>query len=235
MSRYDERDTMFARMGYEKGSKQYEDYYKRNPDKKENDDRLKTLPNLCSEGTMSYHPVNSKIPDSIFHLLGDINKYSEGEKNGQKTDVSPQEITTRLKKVLKHMGAVEVGICEMKDEFYYSNRGRKPENYGDPVKPSGKYGIVFAVEMDRDMINRAPMIEEVIEVSLGYLNAGVIGLVGTYFIRELGYDARNHMDGNYLVIAPLVAQAAGIGQIGRMGILTTKKYGPRVSWEGYSC
>lgn len=34
MKRIDERDTMFARMSYKKGSKAYEDYYRRNPNKK---------------------------------------------------------------------------------------------------------------------------------------------------------------------------------------------------------
>ena len=37
MKRIDERDTMFARMGYKHGTMQYEDYYSRNKDKKEID------------------------------------------------------------------------------------------------------------------------------------------------------------------------------------------------------
>ena len=31
------------------------------------------------------------------------------------------------------------------------------------------------------------------------------------YLRELGYSARAHIDGNYRVIAPLVARAAGLG------------------------
>ncbi len=31
MKRIDERDTMFARANYKKGSKAYEDYYSKNP------------------------------------------------------------------------------------------------------------------------------------------------------------------------------------------------------------
>jgi ferredoxin len=47
-------------------------------------------------------------------------------------------------------------------------------------------------------------------------------------IRNLGYSARAHIDGNYQVIAPLVARDAGLGEIGRMTLLMTPKEGPRV-------
>ncbi|MBC8254220.1 MAG: 4Fe-4S dicluster domain-containing protein, partial [Ardenticatenia bacterium] len=40
--------------------------------------------------------------------------------------------------------------------------------------------------------------------------------------------ARAHIDGNYRVIAPLVARDAGLGGIGRMGLLMTPELGPRV-------
>jgi len=36
------------------------------------------------------------------------------------------------------------------------------------------------------------------------------------------------MDGNYLLTAPFTAEAAGLGELGRMGILITKEYGPRL-------
>jgi len=48
------------------------------------------------------------------------------------------------------------------------------------------------------------------------------------FIRGLGCDARAHIDGNYRVVCPLVARDAGLGEIGRMGLLMTPQLGPRV-------
>jgi epoxyqueuosine reductase QueG len=47
-------------------------------------------------------------------------------------------------------------------------------------------------------------------------------------VRKMGYRARAHIDGNYRVIAPLVAREAGLGEIGRMGLLMTPCQGPRV-------
>lgn len=228
MKRIDERDTMFARMSYEVGSEQYNDYYNEHPELKERDDHIRTLPHICGEGTMTYHPIHSRLADSVFRMLGDINPLSEGEHQPERVETSPKKMSEIIKKYAKYYGAVEVGITKMKPEFYYSNRGRKKENYKETVEAKDHYAIVFAVEMDQDMINRAPQIEEVIAVVKGYMDSGMTGMVLTYMLRELGYEARNHMDGNYLVVAPLVAEAAGLGAIGRMGLLTSKSCGPRV-------
>ncbi len=228
MKRIDERDTMFARMGYQKDSEQYKDYYKRNPHKKQIDDDLRALPNICGEGTATFHPIHSPFVDAGFRFLADIKKYVEGEVNENRVEAPAQEMTKKVKKLSKYLGAKLVGIAKMKEYHFYSHRGRNPESYGEKVNEFHKYGIVFAVEMDRHMINRAPQCEEVIAVTKGYVDAAIIGMWISYYIRELGYGARNHMDGNYLVIAPLVAQEAGLGEIGRNGILITKEYGQRI-------
>lgn len=228
MKRFDERDTIFARMNYKKGSKEYDDYYERNPHNKEIDDELRNLPNLGSEGTATYNPIHSPIADAGFRFLGDIKQFSEGPVNTEKVDINPEEMTRKIKKFAKYFGASLVGIAEMKDYHYYSHRGRQTESYGQKIEDLHQYGIVFAVEMDKDMINRAPQVEEVIEVTKGYVDAAIIGMWLSYYIRELGYEARNNMDGNYLVVAPLVAADAGLGEFGRLGLLITKEFGPRV-------
>ena len=78
------------------------------------------------------------------------------------------------------------------------------------------------------MINRSPIICEVIETSKSYVDAAIIGMILSYYIRSLGYEARNHMDKNYLVMTTLIAKDAGIGDIGRNSILTNKDYGSRL-------
>ncbi len=78
------------------------------------------------------------------------------------------------------------------------------------------------------MILRAPGIPESLAAVKGYVDGAMIGMILSYYIRSLGYDARNHMDGNYLLIAPLVGRDGGLGEIGRHGLLITKPYGPRV-------
>ena len=45
----DERDTIFARMSYKKGSPEYKDYYSKKPEKKEIKERIKELKELGVE------------------------------------------------------------------------------------------------------------------------------------------------------------------------------------------
>lgn len=228
MKRVDERDTIFARVNYKKGSAAYEDYYSRNPEKKAIDDSLRTRPNLCEEGTMTYSELNSPMASSAFQFLNDIKHLSEGSVNPVKAESNKKIFTKRIKGFAKHYGAKLVGITKLQDYHFYTHRGRHEEVYGQEINLNHKYAIVFAVEMDKDMINRGPMIAEVIETSKAYVEVSIIGMILSYYIRSLGYEARNHMDANYLLMPVLVARDAGLGEIGRNTVLTTKEYGSRV-------
>ncbi len=68
MTRYDERDTMFARMNYEAGSPEYRDYYSRHPELKEVDDDLRGRPDLCDFSSPSYEPFEASEVRSNFSL-----------------------------------------------------------------------------------------------------------------------------------------------------------------------
>lgn len=227
MKRYDERDNIFSRMDLVINSEEYKDYYKRNPEKKKIDDILRNMPGLMEKETPIYDLLNSPLVDAVFKFLGDIKSYSEGHKNTNKIEINKDDFTKKLKGLAKYFGADLVGITKLKEDFFYSHRGRKG-HYGEKIEVKHNYAIAFAVEMEGDMVNRAPRIEEAIETTRGYLKAAIVGMVLSYYLRELGYDSRNHMDGNYMVIAPFLAEEAGLGEVGRMGLLITKKYGPRV-------
>jgi ferredoxin len=82
--------------------------------------------------------------------------------------------------------------------------------------------------MDHRMMQSAPASPTLMESARQYLNAGSIAVQLAVAIRELGYRARAHIDANYQVVCPLVARDAGLGEIGRMGLLMTPQHGPRV-------
>lgn len=227
MTRYDERNTIFARMAYEEGTYKYEDYYKKHPEKEAEDNRLRNKPELLGEGTATYHPLIGPIADANFGFIQDIRYLVEGKIGQVKQPCKPDYMTKLLKGLTLHYGACKVGIAKMDEEMYYSHRGRFNE-YGKCIDGIHPYGIVFAIEMKQEMVNRAPQLASIIESSNAYITGAIIGMQLSYYIRQLGYDARNHMDSNYLVVAPLVAEAAGLGEIGRSGIIVTREYGARV-------
>jgi ferredoxin len=82
--------------------------------------------------------------------------------------------------------------------------------------------------MDHAAVACAPDAPTVAESARQYVALSRIGVETASVIRRCGYPARAHTDGNYRVIAPLVARDAGLGEIGRMGILMTPRLGPRV-------
>lgn len=228
MKNYDERDTMFARMNYVEGTPQYEDYYLRHPEKRNSDDALRGMPGICEPGTAAFEAENCAIADSNFRFLSQLNKLADGDVNPLRKEVDPNLITKKIKGLCTHFGADLVGIAAMKDYLYYSHRGRQSENYGEEVKDRYSYGIIIATRMDKNLIGRAPMAPEVVETSSAYVKVGVVSLQIAYYIRELGYRARSHLDGNYLTVLPLLGKEAGLGEIGRHGLLITPEYGPMV-------
>lgn len=227
LERIDERDTMFARAHYKKDSTVYKDYYTKNPEKKDIDDSFRTRPELLEEGTTTYNALNSPIAGSAFAFLRDIKDLCEGEVSPIKIDGNSKTFTKKIKGIASLYGACMVGITKLEKKHIYTHKGRSEEDYGQEVNLDHKFAIAFACEMDIDMVNRAPMISEVIATSKSYVDVAVIGMIISYYIRSLGYEARNHVDANYLVMPALIAEDAGLGQIGRNAILTNKDYGSR--------
>jgi reductive dehalogenase len=227
-ARVDERDIMFARARLVPGSREYQAYYARRPEKKAIDDRIRAAPGLYRPAAKFYHRLGIPAADASFAAIDGMQGAVDGPVASETVPVSPDEITRFIKGVTGHYGACAVGITELHDYHLYTHIGRGEGTYGDPIALDHRYAIAFTVEMSRTMLRRAPAAPEAMEVSKQYLAAAAIAVQLALLIRSLGYPARAHIDGNYRVICPLVARDAGLGEIGRMGLLMTPRQGPRV-------
>jgi len=138
------------------------------------------------------------------------------------------QMTSYIKGLARYYGAYTVGITELQPYHVYSHVGRGSGEYGAPITLGHRYAIAFTVEMDHAMTGTGPNAPISMESARQYVEAARVALQLGYLIRWLGYPARAHIDGNYRVIAPLVARDAGLGEIGRMGLLMTPELGPRV-------
>lgn len=227
--RIDERDIMFSRMSRKDDTVAYKDYYSKNPHLKDIDDEIRSMPEMNSRETAMYNPLNIPIVSATFNFLSDIKNLVQGcPLNEDKVHDSPENFTTKIKGLAKYYGAdlCKIALCD--ENYYYSYRGREDKIYGDKVEILYPNTIVFAVELDKNYIFTAPKLPESIEVTKGYLDTAIIGMILTYYINHLGYNARNHMDGNYELVLPLAAKKAGLGDIGRHGILITEEFGSRI-------
>lgn len=224
----DERTIMFARARLQPGTPQFDAYYQTYPKHLELDNAFRKNPGLLSAGAAFYDPFLASSPDASFFMTELMAREVDGPLAPAKHE-QPSAVNTEFIKGLARLhGAVDVGICELKPYHIYSHIGRGEGTWGDPITLDHQFGIAFTVEMSHEMIQAAPRMPAVMESARQYVEAGKIAVILAAAIRNLGYPARAHIDGNYRVIAPLVARDAGLGEIGRMGLLMTPRLGPRV-------
>ncbi|PLX32714.1 MAG: hypothetical protein C0600_01750 [Ignavibacteria bacterium] len=225
--RIDERDIMFSRWRLEPGSSRYREYYARHPERENIDQSFRDAPGLLKSGASLYHPLMFAAADATFDTVDQLHALVDGPVHDRQQDISAEELSTFLKGWLLQLGAHSVGITLLRDEHCYSHVGRG-ERYGEPVTPQHRFALALTVEMDHEMVRSAPAGPIVMESSREYLRSGALAVQAAQMLRRMGWPARAHIDGRYEVVCPLVARDAGLGDIGRMGLLMTPRLGPRV-------
>jgi reductive dehalogenase len=224
----DERDIIFARFEYEEGTETYEEYYSRRHEYKKIDDEIRKIPDILSPPHLKKNPLLSALASAEFDFLEHQLTQVSGKENREKSQLSSSENTRIIKEIIKYLGSDLCGISSLNQAYVYSHIGRGPEHYGEEINLEHKHAIAFALEMDLGMVAAAPKEPVIVETGKKYVEAAKISIIVADFIRRLGYPARAHIAGsNYQAMLPPLAWLAGLGEIGRLGILITSKYGPR--------
>ncbi|MBT3714019.1 MAG: hypothetical protein HOG15_11770, partial [Anaerolineae bacterium] len=226
--RFDERKIMFARANLKSGTPEYESYYALHPEDKLTDDGSRDKPGLLSPQSKFFDPILFTAPNASFALTSALRDAVDGTPASEKIALTPIEITAYIKEMTHYFGALDVGITPLQPYHIYSHTGRGVGIYGAPIELDHKYAIALTVEMDFEMMGAAPYAPVVMESAKQYVESARVAVQVAEVIRSLGYAARAHIDGNYQVIAPLVARDAGLGEFGRMSLLMTPQEGPRV-------
>ncbi|RLD11393.1 MAG: hypothetical protein DRI56_01040 [Chloroflexota bacterium] len=227
-TRVDEREIMFARARLEPGTEKYANYYADHPHHQTEDDKTRAKPGLLSPKSRLANPYHFAATDASFFLTESLRDAIDGSPAPERVALPPREMTAYVKNLAKFYGALDVGITKLEPYHVYSHIGRGTGTYGAPVSLTHTYAIAFTVEMDFEMVQSAPSPTLTMESAKEYVEAARVAVQLAAALRGMGYSARAHIDGNYRVIAPLVARDAGLGEIGRMSILMTPRQGPRV-------
>jgi len=130
---------------------------------------------------------------------------------------NPHKMSNYTKRAAKLLGASLVGICKLNRDWLYTEADI-PDKFENV--------IVMAVEMDADGIATSPAVPAAAATGVGYSKmAFILACIGE-FVRNLGFEAIQC--GNDTALSVPLAIDAGLGELGRNGLLITPQYGPRV-------
>jgi ferredoxin len=138
---------------------------------------------------------------------------------------TPEEMSARVKEAARFYGADLVGITEINPLWVYSHYfDRETGEYGEN-EIRYKYAIMIGIEMDFAGIRKSPGWGASAATALVYSRMGEVSSKLAKYIRTLGYEAVP--SGNDTAQNIPLAIDAGLGELGRLGLLLTPEYGAR--------
>lgn len=129
----------------------------------------------------------------------------------------PSSMSSYIKRAARLFGAALTGICKLNSDWLYAEADI-PEEFENV--------IVLAIEMDANGIAASPAVPAAAATGVGYSKmAFALACMGE-FIQNIGYRAIQ--GGNDTAPSIPLAIEAGLGELGRNGLLITPQYDPRV-------
>jgi reductive dehalogenase len=247
--RVDERDTIFSRARLKLGSRLYQRYYARRPELQRADDRSRSLRPLATPGGLAFQALEAALTQGCFDASDLIARAVEGDEGGGASTsvasgVGPGEgegcwprldpggdreaCSAAVKAAARFLGAVDVGITALEPGFVYSHRGRPVERHGAPITLEHGSAIVLVFPMREPWVGTSPELAATAETARAYQQTGAACFALARALKRLGVDARAHIDSNYLVMCSPLAVQAGLGELGRNGLLIHRALGPGV-------
>ncbi len=264
--RVDERDTVFSRARLKIGSKLHKAYYARRPELRHADERTRELRPLATPGGRAFRALEAAVVQACFDasdLIAAAIHREEREGSAAHSDAvgpgefrepwpqledgaDPVALAASVKAVARFLGAADVGICELEQGFVYSHRGRPLERHGEPIELHHRSAIVLVFPMREPWVGTSPELPATAETARVYQQTSAACFALARSLQRLGADARAHVDSNYLVMCPPVAVQAGLGELGRNGLLVHRHLGPgvrlgvvttsaRLAWDAPEC
>ena len=173
-------------------------------------------------------PAGGEIPFSMQNIKV-IGKFlrsciNEGEKavrsitknnTNPNVSISPAQLHD-FKAYAATLGIKHIGFTKIPRKLIFKDRAVSYENT-----------IVLIKEMDKDAIAKAPSLATFKTVFQTYDSLGIITNKITEYLRKNGFAAQASHPLGGLVLYPPLAQKAGLGWLGKHGLLITPQFGAR--------
>jgi len=122
-----------------------------------------------------------------------------------------------LETLARELGVAGIGYTRVPERWIFESKGVLHLN-----------AIVLTMEMDKARIDTAPSSAGAQAVFEVYRDLGLIANKLAGFLRRRGYSAHAGHPLGGLALYPPLAQMAGLGWLGRNGLIVTPEHGPRV-------
>ncbi|MBI2918646.1 MAG: hypothetical protein HYY01_11745 [Chloroflexi bacterium] len=156
---------------------------------------------------------------------------ADGAVNPKRVEVpDPAAMSSRIKEVARFFGADVVGIAPLDQAYVYSHRdggsAARGEKDGEEVNLPHRFAICLGTAGDYNKYRANPSRISDAEYSVGSGLTCVVAFQLAAYIREMGYPAVAHDSGHNDVNPIPLAVMAGLGELGRNGLLINDEYGP---------
>ncbi len=223
---FDERNNVQSRNTLQPGTDDYREFYGRHPEWEARD---------ADNRELSRTRVGDPLDMPLFmQQIGRLARSGrEEEVDGPvapvRVGLSPERAAEKLKGFALTLGADLSRCGPLNPAFVYTNIGKTwndpARKYGTPIALDHQHAVVFAVGMKPELMKAGPVLSMISEVMRCYTALDIIAIRLAGYIRALGYQARAHVLTNYQVMCVPVAVEAGMGQLGRHGLLMTRELG----------
>jgi reductive dehalogenase len=226
IERFNEIDNVQGRAALEPGSVLWKEYYRQRPELEKLGDSLVEMRKSRSPAS----PQDAMLAGAVFGTIDLLarDESLSGQPSPRKIEIDATRASEKIKGFCRQMGADLVKIGPLNQGWVYSHVGRASypdKEIGVPISLPHEHAIVVAMALNRRMVRCAPVLPIEIEVASKYARLAVLASALARYIRMMGYSARANNVRNYQLILPPIAIDAGIGELGRNGVVISEQYG----------
>ena len=228
IGRFDEKNTVFSRTAWDEPYQALVEEYTakaRPPDLQALEGKALVAGSIYVDATAgTLHPYYFGYFGHV-HGAGGLYDWDDPVSDVQYPVPDPAWMSDRIKQVARIYGANLVGITSVDQRWVYSPFFERVTGESGENNIPYKYAIVMGIEMDWPEINTSPREEASAATALAYSRMAQLSASLAKYIRSLGYPAIPC--GNDTAQSIPLAIDAGLGELGRNGLVLSPEYGPR--------